>query len=221
MSVEHRAIRESLGAYVLGHLEADEATAVRAHVDGCAECRAEAAEIASVVPALSGVDPSAVDATPTPPPELGERIVRRAREERRPRRSPRQSPRRLAAVAATATALVLAGGVGYLAGAAGGDGVPREDVAVRALDPAVHVSAVAIPHTWGVELTLDADGFAAGQVYRVVVRDDAGRAVNAGEFIGTGPAAMRCNLNSSVLRADASGFDVVDDRGAVVVHGDL
>ena len=50
MSVDHRTIRESLGAYVLGHLDADETTAVRAHLDGCASCRTEADEIASVLP---------------------------------------------------------------------------------------------------------------------------------------------------------------------------
>ena len=92
---------------------------------------------------------------------------------------------------------------------------------MQALAPGVQASAVAIPHTWGVEITLDADGFARGAVYRVVVRDEGGRTVSAGEFIGTGDAAMRCNLNSSVLRADATGFDVLDDRGAVVLHGEL
>ena len=53
------------------------------------------------------------------------------------------------------------------------------------------------------------------------MRDDAGRAINAGEFLGTSPTAMSCNLNSSVRRANATGFDVLDRRGDVVVHGDL
>jgi hypothetical protein len=216
VSGEHRALRESLGAFVLGHLDADEAAAVRAHLDGCADCRAELDELASVVPALRGVDPAALDVPAAPPPDLGERILEQARSQRRPhRRGP------ALAVAAAASIAVLAGGVGYVVGAAPDAAVPREDVAVQSLAPGVQASAVAIPHTWGVEITLDADGFTRGAVYRVVVRDDAGRAVSAGEFVGTGDAAMRCNLNSSVLRADAAGFDVLDDRGAVVLHGEL
>jgi anti-sigma factor RsiW len=37
-----------LGAYVLGGLPADEAAAVRVHLDGCAQCRAEHDELACV-----------------------------------------------------------------------------------------------------------------------------------------------------------------------------
>ena len=71
------------------------------------------------------------------------------------------------------------------------------------------------------EITLDAGGFTSGEVYRVVVRDDAGRTFDAGQFLGTGENSMRCNLNSSLLRASATGFDVLDDQGTVVVQGDL
>lgn len=71
------------------------------------------------------------------------------------------------------------------------------------------------------EITLDASGFTVGAVYGVVVRDDAGWAVGAGEFLGIGEDSMRCNLNSSVLREDAGGLDVLDDQGNVVVRGEL
>ena len=36
-----REWRESLGAYALGHLPAEERAGLEAHLDGCAECRAE------------------------------------------------------------------------------------------------------------------------------------------------------------------------------------
>ena len=32
-------VRHLLGAYALGHLDAEETAAVRAHLDGCAACR--------------------------------------------------------------------------------------------------------------------------------------------------------------------------------------
>ena len=38
---EHRELREMLGALVLGGLSADEAARVRAHLETCADCRAE------------------------------------------------------------------------------------------------------------------------------------------------------------------------------------
>ena len=44
-----------------------------------------------------------------------------------------------------------------------------------------------------------------------------GRRYPAGEFVGTGAKEMDCNLNSSVLRDRASGFEVRDATGTVVV----
>ena len=65
------------------------------------------------------------------------------------------------------------------------------------------------------------DGFRPGATYRVVVEATDGREVDAGAFIGTGAAPMVCNLNSSVLRPDASGFKVLDTAGSTVLRGDL
>jgi anti-sigma factor RsiW len=214
---EHRTLRESLGVYALGQLPPAEAAAVRAHLDGCPACRAELAEIEPVVGPLGRVDPAHLDTVPAPPAWLGDRIVARAGAEGTPARRGRTL-----LVAAAAAALVgVAGAAGYALGAGADDPVPREPVALRTADPAVDASATVVPHTWGVEITLAADGFAPGAVYRVVVIDDGGRAVNAGEFIGTGADPMLCNLNSSVLRADAAGFDVLDAAGQVVLHGEL
>lgn len=213
---EHRMLRESLGALVLGQLHEPERSTLQAHVDGCAECRAEMAEIAPLADALRRVDPDRLDTTPTPPPELGEQIVGRAVAERRPG----VHRGALVAAAGIAVAALIGGGVGYLAGSST-PGVPREPVTLIAADTAIDASATVVPHTWGVEITLDADGFAPGAVYRVVVFDDRGRAVDAGQFVGTGAKRMLCNLNTSVLRAQAAGFDVLDTRGTVVLHGEL
>ena len=216
----HRALRESLGSYVLGHLSPRERSAVEAHLDGCPSCRAEVAGISPVVGPLGTVDPARLDVTPVPPPWLGERIVARAAAER-PARPVRPASRRgvLVAAAAVVAAAVLGGGVGYVAGQ--GPGVPREPVEVLATGTAVQASATVVPHTWGVEITLVADGFDDGEAYRVVVIDESGTAVDAGRFIGTGPERMVCNLNTSVLRAQATGFDVLDGAGRVVLHGEL
>lgn len=231
MSAEtHRNVREDLGAYALGQLSGDRWREVHQHLAVCATCRAELDEIAPVA-GLLGVtrdrlrpDDFAVDVPSTPP--LPDELIAHVRieqsrsEQARAEQARvvvpiRRAPRRL--FAAAAVAVVLAGGLGFVAGAAGGSDVPREEVAVRALDPAIRAEADLVAHTWGMEVQLTATGFAPGAAYVVTVTDDAGRVVGAGEFLGTGDAPMVCNLNSSVLRADASLVQVTAPDGEVVL----
>ena len=67
------------------------------------------------------------------------------------------------------------------------------------------------------EVKLHAAGFDQGGRYRVDVLGVDGKRYPAGEFVGTGAKEMDCNLNSSVLRERASGFEVRDAAGRVVV----
>lgn len=96
--------------------------------------------------------------------------------------------------------------------------MPLEAVPVAVDASGVTASAGVVPHTWGVEVRLTASGFAAGDRYRVVVLGEDGQTYPAGEFVGTGPRPMVCNLNSSVLRADAAGFEVLADDGTVLAQ---
>ncbi len=52
-----REWRESLGAYALGHLAAEERAGLEAHLEGCADCRAEADSLALVARLLPPADP--------------------------------------------------------------------------------------------------------------------------------------------------------------------
>ena len=217
---EHRELRELLGSYALGHLEGAERDRLRAHLDGCADCRAELADLAPLAARLAAVDPDALDETPTPPPDLGARVLARIAEEQRRQVVPlrRAAVRRGALVAAAVTGVAAAGGVvGWLVRPVP-DPPPLEPVAVQELAPGVQATADLVPHTWGVEVKLTGTGFTDGEVYRVAVTDDDGREVSAGEFVGVGATEMRCNLNSSVLRDDAVAFEVVDADGEVVVR---
>ncbi len=215
---EHRALRELLGAYALGQLTPAEATAVQAHLDGCAECRVELAAIAPLARPLRMVDPDRLGAErPMPPAWLEESILTAIDNEPRRRRP---IGRRL--VAAAAVVVIGAGGAALGYGLAPKPPeIPLEPVSVAVADPAVRSTADVVPHTWGMEIKLTATGFADGQTYRVVVVTADGRAAPAGEFIGTGDREMHCNLNSSVLRPDATAFRVLDDRGRNVASGNL
>lgn len=227
---QHQEIGESLGAFALDGLDAAEKAAVQDHLAGCADCRAELAEIAPAARALSTADPARVLAPPEPPADLADRIVGRIRAadaatvvplRTGPARSTVARGRRSALVAAAAVVVtaVAAGSLGYIAGSP--TALPSTPLAVQSTVPGVAASAELIAHTWGAEIVLTADGFRQDAVYRVVVRDGSGAAVDAGAFIGTGAQRMRCNLNSSVRPADATGFEVLDADGAVVVTGQV
>ncbi|MBB5960437.1 hypothetical protein FHS29_007061 [Saccharothrix tamanrassetensis] len=200
--------RRDLGAFVLGQLPPEEETAVRAHVDGCPECRAEVAELRPVALRLRDVDPGRLDHEIPVPPLLGELVLERVRGERR------RVPRWAVLGAAAALIAVVAGGLGWYLGK---PSIPLEPVPLAQTAPGVQADAALVPHTWGVEIKLTASGLAPGESYRVMISDRRGRDVSAGSFVGTGSARMRCNLNSSVLREDATGFTVLDPAGNVVL----
>lgn len=207
----HRAQREALGAYVLGHLPEPEAEDVRRHVAGCDACRAELDELAPVAAALTtarapGADPA------VPSAELPARIEERIRsEQRRARFGPAA---RLAAVAAATAVLVLAGL--RLTAPNPEPVVPLEAVPVVA-SRGVDADADLVAHTWGVEIKLTASGLESGARYDVTVLDEDGEQFSAGAFVGV-TGQMRCNLNAAVLRADAASFVVRDERGKSVLR---
>lgn len=216
----HREIREQLGGYALGHGTPAERTAVRAHLDGCASCRAELADLAPLRERLAAVDPDRVDDLPAPPPGLGDRVLAGIAAEQAALPVPLRRRRRAAAAVAAAGIAAAGVGVGWVVRPVP-DPLPLEPVAVQVAVPDVQATADVVPHTWGMEVQLHGAGFTAGEVYRAQVTEDDGRVVSAGEFIGTGSADMVCNLNSSVLRADAASFAVLDSSGAVVLTSSL
>lgn len=228
MTSEHRELRELLGAYALGDATAPEALAVRAHLDGCADCRAQVAALAPLAARLASVDADRLDDVPVTPPELEDRVFARLRREGAHRSRPGGHPRAAAQLrrrTLLGVAGVAAAAIGFVVAWTTKPGPPvgpREPVAVRALDRDVRdLSADVVPHTWGMEIKLVGAGFDAGATYDVNVITASGGVEDAGEFIGVGDVTMDCNLNSSVLRGDATGFEVVDESGDVVVTSSL
>nr|WP_281373019.1 anti-sigma factor [Kineococcus aurantiacus] len=220
-------MRELLGLHALGLTPPADAARVQAHLDGCADCRAELAELEPLRADLRLVDPDRLPGPSAPPRELGERVLAAVREEsvlrdRRERR--RARTRRLRSVLVPAAAAVVAAGVatGVTWQVAGRD--PAPVVAVEELPLTVvaagvraEAPAVVVPHTWGVEVTFEASGFAAGRTYRAVVRTADGATRPAGEFLGVGAEELTCDMQAAVLRADATGFEVLDEAGATVL----
>lgn len=233
---DHPGIRELLGSYALGHLTGSEADAVRAHLDGCVECRSELQGLLPVARRLGAVDAASFTDLPLPPPTLGEDIRRAVTKERTDRdsdelgrrRAERETRRRRGGVRvlAAAATVVVAMGVGGVVGRASAPEpptVPKEAISMDVgQDVAVSVeSADLVAHTWGVELRIVAAGFAEGRTFRAAFRNEDGTLVPAGEFLGVGSAPMTCFLQSATLRQDVTQVVVTDESGQTVLSSDL
>ena len=128
-------VRLLLGAYVLGHLAAGEAAAVRGHLDVCRTCRRDASELAPVADLLPLADSERIGTTDDPAPsrEMLDEVLGRIERERNERdRSRRRSilARVTLVAAALAIVTVIAAVVSEPAEPAGGQFVAM--VAVQA-----------------------------------------------------------------------------------------
>lgn len=218
---EHRWMREQLGAFALKQLDPRERIAVQAHVDGCRPCRGELTSIAPLAEVLKRADPDRLQVAPAPPPDFGSQVLSRVRfeEGRVGVRQRSGSPRWVGSLVAAAVVGVIGVGTGWWMNSPPEQ--PLEPVAFATAAPQLKASADVVPHTWGMEIKLTGNGFSDGQVFRAVVTDQNGRRVNAGEFIGNGPSEINCNLNSSVLRQKATGFEIRDQQDNVILKSNL
>jgi hypothetical protein len=183
MRTERCEWRESLGAYALGHLSADERAGIEAHLEGCPECRAEADSLSGVARLMSYADPERVgEPAPGPPPQLGERIAVTISAERDQQRRRRRRVRfgfgfafgGAAAVAAVVLALIVLPG--------GSGGPPEQGVEFSSLPPGIHIYATLEPHAYGTEIHMYVKGMRSGTLCRVFLRSRDGDTLPAGTF---------------------------------------
>jgi putative zinc finger protein len=207
MTVEGcREWREQLGAYVLGQLSDDETAAVRAHIEGCAACRAEAESLAPLAELLSIADPAQLGAAPAPPVELGDRIAARISREGRTKKQ-RRRRRRFAigfsgAAAAAAAAAVL---FAVVISSGGGNGNDAQHVKFAALPKGVAIGATLEPRSIGTQIRMNVHGIRSGTLCRVFLRRADGTRVSAGSFVyrygGNSQAVLTSALDLSNARA--------------------
>lgn len=241
-SADHTRLRESLGAYLLGGLDADQEREVRLHLPGCVTCRSELVALQEVVGALAAVDPA--DPSPGVPAGLDARVEQTLRglaaegahvapaaptadAGPTPPVAPRRTLRRAPVLAVAATAALLGAAAAAAVAVALDDDAPpapvvaAEPVDLDIVDRSIEASAELVDHTWGMEIEIVGTGFTAGRSYDVSVTDASGRTYSSGAFVGVGPDRITCEMNSAVLRADAVGFEVVDRDGEPVLTADL
>ena len=180
---DHRDWKLSLGAYALGDLPDEERAAVAAHLEGCAECRAELRSLEGVATLLPLADPDRIEApTVRPPADLGARIEAQiAAESARESRVKRRRRFRLGIGGAVATAAVAAV-LAIVILPIGGESSPAQEVHFASVPNGVSIKATLEPHAFGTEIQMYVKGVRSGTLCRVFLRDEAGRTFSAGSF---------------------------------------
>jgi hypothetical protein len=180
---DHRDWKLSLGAYALGDLPPDERATLAAHLEGCAECRAELRSLEGVAALLPLADPARIEQPAVrPPADLGARIEAQiAAESAREGRVKRRRRFRLGiggAVAAAAVAAVLAIAILPL----GGENSPTQEVKFASVPNGISIHATLEPHAFGTEIQMYVKGIRSGTLCRVFLRDESGQTYSAGSF---------------------------------------
>jgi hypothetical protein len=175
--------RHSLGAYALGQLPAEERAGIEAHLEGCAECRAEVESLTATARLLPLADPERFSQpAPQPSPQLGERIAATIGGERKATRQRRQRRRFGLAFGGGIAAVAVAAALAIFVLPGGGSGEPEQHVEFGALPGGVHIYATLQPHAYGTEIHMYVKGVRSGTLCRVLLRGPGGERVPAGTF---------------------------------------
>jgi anti-sigma factor RsiW len=177
---ECREWRELLGAQALGHLDGDERAGLEAHLDGCAQCRAELATLMPVARMLPHADPARFGPAPQPPAELGQRIAATIEGEKRQGRQRRRRTFGSFALGGAAAALAAAALAIFVFGGGGED--PTRRVQFASLPEGISIDASLEPHSYGTEIHMYVHGVPSGTLCRVSLRGPGGVAYPAGTF---------------------------------------
>ena len=206
-----REWRGALAATALDRVDPAEAIALQAHLDGCASCRAELAELTVVGRALPRADLAHVIQDPgEPSPRLREQVVGRVASVRDQRRR-----RRLRRVLAVAAIVVVAFGFGAVLATKGDDSSSATTIKFPTSAEASGTAALEA-HSAGTQVHLNATGLDDGDWYWLWLTGADGKRVAAGTFRGTGDD-VDVTLTSALPLDAARRIWVTDKDDSVVL----
>jgi hypothetical protein len=208
--------RGAIGAAALGRLDPGEEIGLRAHLDGCAECRADLRELTAVAGVLATVPVESVVRAPAEPPAaLGARVLERVaheRDELRTRRTRRVGAAAIAfaSAAAAVIALVLVFGGGSSAG-------------TRVVLVGVHgAQAGAVLHSQpiGTEIDVKVSGLRPHHYYWLWLTGEDDHRLGAGTFSGR-PESTKLRFTAAIPLSKARRIWVTDEHDKVVLDAFL
>jgi hypothetical protein len=188
---------------------------LRAHLDGCAACRAELRELTLVARALAEIPLAAVDAAPAEPSgELGSRVLERLARERGALRSRRV---RRALVGAGAFASVAAAVIAAVLLFGSGDGPGGTRVVLPSVGgERATATATLRAKPSGTEVEMKVTGLHRGDYYWLWITDDGGRRLPAGTFQGS-DQPLDIRLTAAMPLSEARRIWVTDGKDRVVL----
>ncbi|MCK9897215.1 anti-sigma factor [Frankia sp. AgB32] len=207
MTPEHDEVRFLLGPFVLGGLDVDDRNTVDAHLAGCAGCRAELEEAASVPALLRRLPGPAGDG------ELSlDELLQRVRAERRSVRRTRSW--RLAAVAAV---LVLCAGIGLVVNSPAANAPTGHSVSfVATTGTAITGRATLTSKPWGTSLAVAFASLPGSGPFALEVASVNGTMERAASWSST-PTTKASVVGASSIQADAIAVVRAVNRDGLVL----
>ena len=200
-----------LGAYILGGLDADERGRCEAHLNDCAQCRAQAADFAALPSLLSKADPADLETEPTQggESELVLRDMLAARRFAAKRRVRRRVALGACAAVLAAVALVLV--------------IPRGDstppgtgtFAMKSVAGASG-SVTLTPKPWGTAIVLDLEQLPTDGVFTLRTMDDSGQMQPAATWAAMPTGAGVVQGATSIPMPKLRKLNIVDANNTVL-----
>jgi anti-sigma factor RsiW len=199
-----RAWHPLVAALAVDDLSADERTAVGAHLDGCAACRADLDDLRRAAAALPAADPSKLNEHRHPPRELDRRVFTMIATQRRRRTHQR----------VVAGALGVAAAISIVLGVTVTRRVePAKQWVQLASSAHVQVQASLGAKAWGTQISLRSDGFAPGTTCSAWLERSDGTRVPAGSFTSLQGRTVTVLLASSVPSSQTVAVGLTSTNG--------
>ncbi len=199
---------------VFGPLDPMEESGLKAHLEGCSECRAVAKEMKETYELLGYVDPRAVVPTASLPAELTKKVLEDLRQgDLQLRRRRRTRNAALTAIGFVAATIVL---VSLLAVRTSPPTTSQHTLALWGAS-SVSAKAVLTGRAWGTTITLHEEGLPGGKVYTVSMRTAKGMWRVAGTYRPVSGHSVDVTMACAVPLGQITGVRVSDSSGRQVL----
>jgi len=219
VSTEHDRLRDLLGPYVLGGLDAVDRAQIDTHLATCPSCRDELAAYAGLPALLRLADAPASSTAQDPDDDALARTLDTVRHRRR-------RHRRLAVLGSAAAAVVVLGlGATTTVLVAQQTDNPQSSptsislVAASGSDSRGETSLTARP--WGTSVDLDLSGLPSGQRFVVWLVSTDGARQQAATWASTRDGVAKVTGASALDRADVTAVRVTTTKGTLLLSADI